>query len=47
MPFIRGHVLLADIGATNARFSLLANGMLGPTPLLSRLRVSASEWYYP
>src|SRR5271163_4753737 len=26
----RGHVLLGDIGATNARFALLANGALSP-----------------
>jgi len=25
-----GHVLLGDIGATNARFAMLANGLLGP-----------------
>jgi glucokinase len=30
MDFGRKHVLLADIGATNARFALLSKGVLGP-----------------
>jgi glucokinase len=30
MPFAPGHLLLADIGATNARFGLLSEGILGP-----------------
>ena len=33
------HVLLGDIGATNARFALLANGALGPVKVL-RCQVS-------
>ena len=30
MDVVRKHVLLGDIGATNARFALLSNGALGP-----------------
>ena len=30
MGFYHEHVLLGDIGATNARFALLSNGVLGP-----------------
>jgi len=30
MGFSRDHVLLGDVGATNARFALLSNGVLGP-----------------
>src|SRR5215510_4402328 len=30
MGFHQGHVLLGDVGATNARFALLSNGVLGP-----------------
>src|ERR1700730_617272 len=34
------HILLGDIGATNARFALLANGVLGP---IQRFKVADYE----
>jgi len=35
MGFSHEHILLGDIGATNARLALLSNGVLGPIKVLT------------